>query len=216
MPISANTKFGASEPPTPVDRTKASLLSRVRDLNDHRAWQEFDAQYRDLILRYCRRRGLQPADAEDVRQMVMLNLAKQLRSFQYDPQMGRFRDYLGRTVRNAIHRYFRSPKPEVLGLDMNVAAETGAGETPPKDPHWETEWMDYHYRRAMDSVRKNSDAKSVAVFEELLAGNGVQETAKNFQMSPDAVHKVKQRIRDRLRRLITQQVYDEDEFDSRS
>lgn len=33
-----------------------------------------------MLLRYCLARGLQRADAEDVRQIVMLNLAKSLRA----------------------------------------------------------------------------------------------------------------------------------------
>ena len=57
------------------DTTHPSLLARIQDLDDHAAWREFDARYRDLILRYCRRKGLQPSDAEYVRQIVMLNLA---------------------------------------------------------------------------------------------------------------------------------------------
>jgi hypothetical protein len=65
------------------------------------SWSAFDERYRDLILRYCRRNGLQPSDAEDVRQMVMLNLAKQLRSFQYDVKKGRFRHSLGLAARKA-------------------------------------------------------------------------------------------------------------------
>ena len=77
--------------------TRPSLLARVRDLDDHHAWVEFESRYRDLILGYCRRRGLQRSDAEDVRQMVMLNLAQaSSRNFEYQPQRsGRFRDYIG-------------------------------------------------------------------------------------------------------------------------
>ena len=100
--------------------THASMLSRLRDLDDHASWSQFDDRYRDLILRYCRRKGLQQCDAEDVRQIVMLNLAKQLRTFQYDASKGRFRDYLGMVVRNAIFRLFRSPNAKLAGLETSV------------------------------------------------------------------------------------------------
>ena len=75
--------------------THPSLLSRVRDTDDVAAWHEFEARYGDLILRYCRARRVQHADAEDVRQLVMIGLASSLRSFTYDPARGRFRSYLG-------------------------------------------------------------------------------------------------------------------------
>ena len=46
--------------------TRASLLSRVRDPENDAAWREFEATYRDLIIRYCRARALQVADAAQV------------------------------------------------------------------------------------------------------------------------------------------------------
>ena len=91
--------------------TQPSLLSRVRDGSDQAAWREFEAKYHELLLRYCRARGLQRSDAEDVRQIVMMNLAKFLRNFDYSPEKGGFRSYLGRVVRNSISRHFSRPNP---------------------------------------------------------------------------------------------------------
>lgn len=192
-----------------MESTHPSLLARVADLEDQAAWREFDARYRDLILRYCRRKGLQASDAEDVRQMVLLNLARQLRTFEYRPEKGRFRDYLGRTVANAVHRHFRRPGPERRGLDTDVVAGLEAPEAPGEaalDRAWEIEWMHHHYRRAMDSVRQGSDPKSIEVFERLLEGRTTDEVAADFGMSRDAVHKVKQRVRDRLKRRVAEQI----------
>lgn len=190
--------------------TQPTLLSRLRDMEDQSAWREFDDRYRELILRYCRRKGLQPADAEDVRQMVMLNLARQLGSFRYRPELGRFRGYLGRTVGNAIHRYFRRPRRELLGLDLDGAAADDRQE----DPEWEAEWMSHHYRLAMDTVRKSAQPRSVEVFEHLLAGGCPEEAARRFSLSKAAVHKVKQRMRDRLKQLIARQIWEEDGLDA--
>lgn len=189
-----------------METTHPSLLVRVQDLNDQAAWREFDALYRELILRYCRRKGLQASDAEDVRQMVLLNLARALRNFEYQPQKGRFRDYLGRTVANAIHRYYRSPRPERGGLDLDGAAEVEAPTDDALDQEWEAEWMLHHYRTAMASVRETADPRSVEVFESLLAGKSTDEAAERFGMTRDAVHKVKQRIRDRLKTRIAEQI----------
>jgi len=193
-----------------MDTTHPSLLARVADLEDQSAWREFDARYRELILRYCRRKGLQTSDAEDVRQMVMLNLARQLRSFEYKPKLGRFRDYLGRTVANAIHRYFRRPRPERGGLDVGVVADLEAPADERLDQEWETEWMLHHYRLAMAAVRETADAKSVEVFEQLLAGRSTEEVAELFEMTREAVHKVKQRMRDRLKQKIAEQVREDE------
>src|SRR5262249_50590980 len=110
--------------PVTVEPTRASLLSRLRDPADAVAWSEFDATYRDLILRHCRRRGLQTEDAEDVQQQVMLALARALPAFRYDAARNRFRDHLGQVVNHAIHRHrlSRLPDPHAFPLRRSLTA----------------------------------------------------------------------------------------------
>jgi RNA polymerase sigma factor (sigma-70 family) len=187
------------------------LLSRVRDPSDDGAWREFDAKYRELILRYCRARGLQTSDAEDVRQIAMVNLAKSLRSFEYKPARGRFRGYLGQVVRSAISRHFARPNAQAKALDTHVLVTVVADDAGQADEVWECEWVRHHYRLAMQSVRTSFDPKSVQMFDRLLAGDDVSRVATDFQTTSQAVHKVKQRIRDRLKELIAAQVREEDD-----
>ena len=193
------------------ETTQPSLLSRVRDPADDTAWREFDAKYRELILRYCRARGLQTSDGEDVRQIAMANLAKSLRSFEYQPARGRFRGYLGQVVRSAISRHFGRPDGQARALDTNVLATVEADDTGRADEVWEREWVRHHYRLAMQTVRATFDPKSVQMFDRLLAGDGVKRLASEFQTTTQAVHKVKQRIRDRLKELIADQIRQEDD-----
>ncbi len=187
------------------------MLSRVRDSADDSAWREFDAKYRELILCYCRVRGLQTSDAEDVRQIAMANLAKSLRSFEYKPARGRFRGYLGQVVRSAISRHFKRPDREARALDTNVLVTVEADDAGDADEVWEREWVRHHYRLAMQTVRNAFDPKSVQMFDRLLAGDDVSRLASDFQTTTQAVHKVKQRIRDRLKELITDQIRQEDD-----
>jgi len=189
--------------------THLTLLSRVRDLDDNHSWREFDTRYRDLILRFCRSRGLQQSDAEDVRQIVMLNLARALRTFEYQPARGRFRGYLGRVVANAIHRHFRRPQLEQRGLETSVTSELSDGDPERLEAQWDREWMHHHYRLAMNTVRETAEPRSVSVFERLLAGDTTDQVAEDFSMTRDAVHKVKQRLRNRLKALVQEQVHDE-------
>lgn len=193
--------------------TQPSLLSRVRDPANDAAWRELESKYRDLITRYCRVRGLQPADIEDVQQLVWVQLSKGIRGFSYDPAKGRFRDYLGRVVLSAISRHFRRPNIANRTLDTAVLAVTADHDESAPDERWEREWIDHHYRLALDKVRATFDSRSVEVFDRLLAGAAVEETAKLFDLSTQAVHKIKQRIRDRLRLLIESQVMQEESME---
>ncbi len=192
--------------PLRTPATRPSLLVRLRDGGDEAAWREFDQAYRELILRYARHRGLQQADAEDVRQQVLLALSRALLEFRYDPARGRFRDYLGRVVRHAAIRQMRRPIVVSSELDGLGDAPTGNDE---QDPLWEREWMLHHLRRAMSTVRRAFEPRSIEVFDALLAGSEVATVAAAHGLSPQAVHKIKQRIRDRLRELIAEQLKEE-------
>jgi RNA polymerase sigma-70 factor (ECF subfamily) len=85
-----------SEPPLPP--TSLTLLAALRQ---GLRWEEFVALYGRLVLHWCRHRfGLQEADAEDVRQELLLKVWRYLGS--YDPARGRFRAWLYRCTGNAL------------------------------------------------------------------------------------------------------------------
>ena len=192
------------------ETTRPSLLSRVRDPADQAAWREFDAKYGGLILRYCQGRGLQHVDAEDIRQIVMVRLSKALREFHYSPQRGRFRSFLGRIVRNEIVRSFSRPSGARPGVDTGERSGPSAAAVQQLDDGWEREWMHHHLRLAMQSIRTSYEPKGLRIFERLLGGETVQQVAADSGMTTQATHKVKQRIRDRLKARVAAQIHEED------
>lgn len=186
--------------------TSPTLLERIRDPQDARAWSEFDARYGDLILRYCLRRGLQHSDADDVRQAVLMRLARALPDFRYDPAVGRFRGFLGRIAHNEVARFLGRQTPgaaRVLGIDDGRAAPDASAAL---DPVWEREWMLHHVRRALAEVRQRFDPASVLVFERLLAGDAPADVAGALGLSETAVYKIKQRVRERLSEYVAAQI----------
>ena len=191
--------------------TRPSLLQRVRDPADGPAWAAIDARYGEPIVRYLQARGLQRADAEDVRQGILVSLASALPRFEYRPERGRFRSYLGRVVRNALARHFE--RPNAAARDLEEVDEPGEDDA---DPLWEREWAAHHLRRAMRTVRRTFDPRNVDAFDRLLAGERVPDVARTLEMTPETVQKVKQRIRDRLKALIEAQVAEEDSFGARA
>lgn len=196
--------------------TQPSLLSRMRDPSDHQAWRQFEGKYRELILRFCRRRGLQQADAEDVLQLSMQFLIKALPTFAYDPKRGRFRDYLYQTVRSALSRQTTgggSPKSPNRALDTSMMAAIPDEDDSPLAALWEREWINHHYRLSMDTIRQTFDPRSIDVFDRLMSGMTVEEAARAFGMSTESVYKIRQRVRGRMEELITQQIREEDTVD---
>jgi RNA polymerase sigma factor (sigma-70 family) len=205
--------------PVPMDvPTRASLLLRLQDPSDQAAWSEFHERYRGLILSYCRRRKLQASDAEDICQIVLSGLARSLPEFRYESRRGRFRSYLGSAVRNAIQRQFGGARGAALAAVQPLELLGRGGiETLPAvdadeaDAEWEREWMLHHYRRAMETLRAVAAPRDVAIFQELLGGKSVEGIAAASGMSAAAVQKVKERVRDRLKRIVAGQTEHEDD-----
>jgi RNA polymerase sigma factor (sigma-70 family) len=191
--------------------TRVSLLSRVRDPRDGEAWMRFEATYGDLIVRYARARGLGFHDALDARQIVLTRLATALRGFQYDPARGRFRTYLGAVVRSVVFRLTSCPRASTARLDEEWAGipEAAAGDTEAQ-ASWDREWALHHTRMARARLVGEVEARSLEVFDRLLMGDSVEAVAGMFGLSSAAVHKIKQRIRDRMKALVADQVRDEE------
>lgn len=77
-----------------VPTTSLTLLHRLCGENeDQTAWREFLDRYGEKLYRWCRTRGLQHADAEDLIQNVLLAVAKQMKTFVPDPTK-KFRNWL--------------------------------------------------------------------------------------------------------------------------
>lgn len=112
-------------------QTRGTLLSRVRDLNDAEAWREFVADYGPLILKWCDKHGLQPADSADVVQDVLARLVTAMRSFEYAPGRGRFRAWLKTVTQNAITDFAKArQRPGKGSGDSAIGRILEACETP--------------------------------------------------------------------------------------
>src|SRR6516165_8924891 len=100
--------------------TRPSLLLRIRDPRDAEAWQTFVDVYGRLVYRHCRGRGLPHEDAENVTQEVFAQVSQAIRRFDYRPEAGRFRGWLGTVTRNEINRFL---KKEVRAVQGNESVE---------------------------------------------------------------------------------------------
>lgn len=190
-----------------ADRTHPSLLGRLRAKGgDEPAWVEFVARYGDRILGWCRKWGLQDADAQDVTQTVLLKLADRMRTFEYDPRRS-FRAYL-KTLTNYALTDFLADRTGPAAIGGSVALEviqTAAARTDLTHElaaAFDHELVDL----AMSRVRERVEPHTWQAFQMTAAeGRSGAEVAAALGMKVATVFKarskVQQMIRDEIRIL---------------
>jgi RNA polymerase sigma factor (sigma-70 family) len=72
--------------------TSLGLLARVQ-AGDTDAWETFSVRCRDVLVRWCQWKQVQPADAEDIYQNSMLVVVRKIRAFRHNGR-GSFRAWL--------------------------------------------------------------------------------------------------------------------------
>lgn len=203
--------MAVSDPLSPM--TRSTLLSRARNPEDQRAWRELEDQYRELLVRFCCKRGCQHADAEDVVQIVFVSLTKTLPQFVYDRSRGRFRDYLYRSVRNAMTLWAQRIKGNTSPLDTKLAKllpAPGHEESAETETLWHEEWVAHHYRLALATIRATLDARTVAMFDRSINGETAADIARTYGITEQAVYASRRRVRARIKGIISKQIHEED------
>src|SRR5258708_12228767 len=111
--------------------TRPSLLVRIRDPQDERAWAEFLDIYTPLIYQVARRKGLQEADAADLVQEVFRAVAGAIDRWDPDPRRGAFRASPSPIAPHPLANFLipRGPLPPGSG-----APDTSSLPTPPSPP----------------------------------------------------------------------------------
>ena len=183
------------------DKTHPSLLVRIRDGQDDASWRTFVDLYAPLIYRYCRLRGLQDADAADVGQEVLAQVAQSIRRFEYQPERGRFRDWLGTVTRNKVVRFL-----EVQGRPARGAGGSSSDGVldavgdPGGDSAWDAEFHAHVLRTALERIRPRVERTTWEAFHRVwVEGKPPLETARELGIAIDAVYLAKSRMLRRLR-----------------
>ncbi len=147
--------------------TRATLLERLRDGENALAWDEFFACYWPTIYGFARHRGCSEHTAEEIVQDVMLKVFQQRDVYQYDPDRGRFRDWLAAVIRNQVAEYRRRPanRLRAVGGEANVDVLEQVGEEQEPDAAWEEAFENSLLLALLDAVRRETNARSYLAFE---------------------------------------------------
>ena len=180
--------------------TRPSLLLRLRDPADTASWRSFVDVYGPLVYGLCRRGGLRHEDAEDVTQEVFGRVAKAIRAFEYQPEVGRFRSWLGTLVRNEVNRLFQKKGADVL--DQGVGAPAQALDSLAAsldDTAWATAFNAHILETALARSRPHFEEATWRAFElTWLESRPPVEVGGQLGRSLDFVYIAKSRVLKRL------------------
>lgn len=178
--------------------TQPSLLVKIRDEDDGESWSRFVEIYTPAIFGFLKLQGLQDADAADLTQDVMTSVAGAIKSFEYQPERGRFRGWLFTLVQNRLRNFWRGSekRPVAKGdtqsyqrLLEHPDGATNAAEA------WDREYEHGLYVAAAEQVRcKVSESTWIAFFSTVVDGKSTAQVAAQLNMSPAAVRLARARV----------------------
>jgi RNA polymerase sigma factor (sigma-70 family) len=183
--------------------THASLLERLKELENQDSWQQFYSTYRKLIFSFALKHGLSGTEAEEVVQETVITVARNLPEFRYDPARCSFKTWLFNLTLWRIRDQIRKRQPECTSIHRR-AGETGRTGTVERiaGPEgerltelWEEEWKKDLFERALDKVRANVDEKQFQIFDlYALQAWPASKVARSLGVSRARVYVTKHRV----------------------
>jgi RNA polymerase sigma-70 factor (ECF subfamily) len=186
-------------------RTSVSLIKAAK-ADDPCAWRQLVERYGPLVYHWCRRAGLQPADASDVVQEVLRSVASGLGAFRHQGKQSTFRGWLRRITQRRIVD-LRRKATRLVGTP--AGGHEGAAwlqGLPTKPDRLSTVHPGRSKRRAgidqevLGRVRASFSERNWRIFWRVVVDlQDTNQVAEEFGVTPNVVRLVKSRVLKRLR-----------------
>jgi RNA polymerase sigma-70 factor (ECF subfamily) len=180
-------------------RTHRSLLMRLGEPADERAWEEFHERYAPMIRGWCRHWF--PREADDMVQEVFVRLIRCLKDFEYQPGRGRFRGYLKTVTHRLMSDLSERPAPAAGIADEEVLGEVEARQDLQDrlGALFDLELLD----QAKERVRERVEESTWSAYERTAEqGRRPAEVACELGMKVGAVYQARHSVIGQLRREI--------------
>jgi len=185
---------------TREEDTSLSLLQRIRE-GDNTGWRRVVELYEPLARYWCRRWGIQGADADDVIQEAFAAASEAIGTFRRDREGDSFRSWLRAITRNRALAHWRHQRREVAGVG-GTDAQRRALELPEPEADDPEEAAEFSalVRRALEQLRGQFEPKTwMAFWRTAVDEQPSPEVAAELGMTSSAVRMAKSRVLHRLR-----------------
>lgn len=184
--------------------TRASLLVRIRNSQDHEAWEQFVDLYEPLIQAFARKRGVQDADVADLTQMVLQAVAGGAARFIYDPECGSFRAWLFQVIRFQLHNL--RARAERFPKDGDTAIREFLQQYPAPEEesaYWDREYEQRLFACAAERVRQTcSEMVWQAFWQTAVEDRSAKHVGAALGMTVGAIYTAKSRVMSRIKQEI--------------
>jgi len=185
-----------------LNATRATLIERLKDWQDHSSWQDFFDTYSRLIFSAAIKSGLTPDEAQDIVQETTLSVAKHMPTFRYDPSIGSFRGWLLNLTRwriidhvrkkSRVPELFREEAPEGETNAIDRFADPAGVDL---DAFWNDAWEKNLVAVATSNIKRTVAPEKFQVFDFYVNKDWPPEkVAECFGVAVSQVYLVKHRI----------------------
>jgi len=187
-----------------IAKTRQTLLLRIREPTDARAWREFSELYLPLLKHFVSLSGVNANDVEDVVQEVMRTVAKAIRSFRYNAERGTFRSWLFIVTRSKVIRHFKKmARTPCAGASLWEVDWLADGAEERQAEEWENVYRRRMFEWAASQVRIQVKEKTWRAFwMTAVEGRQADAVAVDLDLTVGAVYVARSRVIAKLRARI--------------
>lgn len=186
-----------------MNETSLSLLNRLRRSPDSESWNRLVLLYSPLIKAWLRRYEVQPNDADDLVQEVLVAVSKDLGRFEHAGQAGAFRGWLKAILVNRLRNFWRARdrRPQAR-VDSDIDARLAQLDDPSSEMSliWNREHDQYVLRQLLTLAEPHFEPATWTAFCRVaLDGKKSDVVAEEMGISINTVCLAKSRVLRRLR-----------------
>jgi len=151
-----------------IPPTRKSLLMRLKNWDDQQSWQEFCRIYERIIYDIALKAGLRKVEAQEVVQETLLSVAKKIAGFDYNPEIGSFKNWLLKiTKRRIIDQLRKRPLvgETVEGSSSVTIEQLSDSSVSALETAWDEEWRGAVLEMARALVKRRVGEKQYKMFE---------------------------------------------------
>ena len=191
-------------------QTRRTLLARIRETENREAWEEFASIYAPLIYGFCHKRGMQRADAADVAQDVLRDVARSINRFEYDPERSSFRNWLFTLVRNRANKWVRKQARQPVGMGRTTIQRLAEDQSENEiEREWELEYRETTLHWAARLIRSEfKPATWDAFWRSVALQEPISNVAADLGLSVGAVYIARSRVAASLKLRIENMDFD--------